>query len=257
MGKHLPHNPLIEAIFEFRWLLHKDTSKNIEYDENYNFLIGLFYNKIKDLFPIRENLPSSQMPSEMIPYVPQFRFSKKEMTWPLVQLGPGILTVNDTEAYAWDKNFEDLCCKAIKDFYECYPDANKLKLKGITLRYINALTINNVNILEYMHNLLKLQISFPQSLFKESGIHPTPNSLSTVFSFPISKPEGMVIYKFAKGKKDNNDALIWEISIISKDEEKIDLPTNISTWLTNAHNIAEKSFLVFSEGKLYRSFENV
>lgn len=84
-----------------------------------------------------------------------------------------------------------------------------------------------------------------------------PNSLSTVFSFPISKPEGMVMYKFAKGKKDNNDALIWEISIISKDEETLDLPANIGKWLSDAHYIAKKSFFAFSEGELYRSFENV
>lgn len=257
MGKHLANSPLIEAIFEFRWLLHKDTSKNIEYDENYNFLIGLFYNGIKDVFPIRENLPSSQMPAEIIPYVPQFRFSKKEKTWPLVQLGPGILTVNDTDSYTWDNNFEDLCCKAIQNIYKCYPDTNNLNLKGLTLRYINALKIDDVNILEYMHNLLKLEINFPQSLFEETEIHSIPNSLSTVFSFPISKPEGMVMYKFAKGKKDNKDALIWEISIISKGEEKIELPTDIGKWLSDAHNIAEKSFFAFSEGELYRSFENV
>lgn len=257
MGKRLPNNPLIEAIFEFRWLLQKDTSKNIEYDENYNFLIGLFYNRIKDIFPYRENLPSSQMPAEIIPYVPQYRFSKKEKTWPLVQLGPGILTVNDTDSYAWENNFEDLCCKAIQNIYKCYPGTNNLNLKGLTLRYINALKIDNVDILEYMHNLLKLKINFPQSLFETTEIHSIPNSLSTVFSFPISKPEGIVMYKFAKGKKDNSDALIWEISIISKDAEKINLPTEIGKWLSDAHSIAEKSFFAFSEGELYRSFENV
>ena len=88
--------PLVEAIFELRWkLLQPDPQRPPEVDKNYKLAVGALFAKLHDDYPDHEPLPSSALPDEISAYVVQHRFKTRGSGWPLVQVGQGIMTVND------------------------------------------------------------------------------------------------------------------------------------------------------------------
>src|SRR5437773_12485491 len=96
----LPKKPLVEAIFELRWVLQQP-SEGEAIDPGFPIFLGRFYDKVSSDFPESENQPAALMPEMMTPYVVRNRFRKTTGGWPLVQIGTGIFSVNDTEGYDW------------------------------------------------------------------------------------------------------------------------------------------------------------
>ena len=94
--RELQKKPLIEAILELRW--HVDPSRG---DPNYSIFVGRLYDLLASKYPHYEQLPSSMIPSQMAANIAQHRFRVAEEKWPLVQVGPGIVTLNDTDNYTW------------------------------------------------------------------------------------------------------------------------------------------------------------
>jgi len=88
---NLTNKPLVEAIFEISWAI-EDVSP---IDQMWDILPGLYYGSLREEYPHVENLPTSQVPVQMTPNVVRHRFRKGKDAWPLTQLGPGILSVND------------------------------------------------------------------------------------------------------------------------------------------------------------------
>ncbi|MFQ6057112.1 MAG: TIGR04255 family protein, partial [Methanosarcinales archaeon] len=139
--KILKNKPLVEVIFELRWELH-EPAQGMKIDPHYKILIGRMYDRVKDEYPFHEQLPTATMPDEIAGYVVQHRFRKDKDKWPLIQIGPGIVTFNDTEGYIWE-DFEKRVCYLLDTLFEAYPDAeNNLKPNGLLLRYIDAVDFN-------------------------------------------------------------------------------------------------------------------
>ena len=103
----LQNKPLVEAIFELRWKL-EERSPGIKIDPHYKILVGAMYEKVKDRYPFPEQMPTVNIPDEMAAHVVQHRFRKAENEWPLVQVGPGIVTLNDTHGYTWARVGEQI-----------------------------------------------------------------------------------------------------------------------------------------------------
>ena len=101
--KELKNKPLVEAILELRWKL---SIQGI--DPHYSLLLGRFPERIEAKYPLHEPLPNAQFSDAMMPYILQHRFRPGLNKWPLIQIGPGVMTVNETEGYTWDK-FKELC----------------------------------------------------------------------------------------------------------------------------------------------------
>ena len=131
--KILENKPLVEAIFELKWNLQESES-GTRTDPHYKLLVGRIYEKIKDEYPFHEQLPTATMPDELVGYVIQHRFRKNENEWPLIQIGPGIITLNDTKGYTWD-NFKEKSICMLNTLFETYPDAEiNLNVNGLSLR---------------------------------------------------------------------------------------------------------------------------
>jgi len=78
------------------------TFAGMRVDPHYKILVGSLYEQLKEEYPFHQQLPTAFIPDEMLGYLVQHRFRKGENQWPLVQIGPGIITVNDTEGYIWE-----------------------------------------------------------------------------------------------------------------------------------------------------------
>src|SRR5947209_1729030 len=120
----LVKKPLVEAILEVRWAL-ETKQPGTQIDPQYKLLLGRFQERVRDRYPEYEQLPAAALPDELIPYNVQHRFRRNANGWPLVQLGPGLLTVNETETYDWT-TFRPLTLEAFQKLFEAYPQPERL-----------------------------------------------------------------------------------------------------------------------------------
>jgi uncharacterized protein (TIGR04255 family) len=173
-----------------------------------------------------------------------------------MQLGPGILTVNDTERYDWD-DFEPRCLNAVSMFLESYPGAITPQVQELTLRYIDAIPFDfrQGNVLEYLERSLKAHLSVPASLFEGLPVKPAPSSTSWVASFPLEDPEGTITVRFATGFKEQEPAVVWETLVTSDAAQAPDLRDGFAQWLSSAHKLTDDWFFKLIEGELRRRFE--
>ena len=253
--KVLKNKPLVEAIFELRWNL-KEVGEGIKVDPHYKILVGSLYSKLKDEYPYHEPLPAASLPDDMAGYVVQHRFRKGENDWPLVQIGPGILTVNDTAGYIWE-DFEAKIMSAVSSLFESYPDSAQLTINNLLLRYIDAVTFDyqTNSIFKFLSEHMKTGIDLHPKLFQDTGVDPGPSSFDWRFSFPGEKPDGTIHLRFVKGKKENADGLIWETMVQSAGKQASKMSDNIQDWLKEAHDLTDDWFFKLIEGELERRFE--
>lgn len=254
--KRLTDNPLIEAIFEFQWNLEK-TSSGIMTDPHYKILIGQLYDKIKEVYPFYEQLQTATIPDEIAGYLIQHRFRKNKDEWPLIQLGPGIITLNDTERYVWE-DFEKKILFILDNLFKLYPHmGSDIMIKKLLLRYINAIEFNfeNMDIFNFLENKMKIKIGMNKKLFLNTGVTELPLGFDLRSSFHSKIPRGAIHLRFARGKKKNADALIWETMVESLGEDVPQTQIKIEEWVNNAHNLAEDWFFKIIEGDLFRRFE--
>lgn len=253
--KVLKNKPLIEAIFEIKWGL-KDISEGLRIDPHYKILIGSLYSKLKEEYHFHEMLPSASIPDDIAGHIIQHRFRKGKNQWPLIQIGPGILTVNDTDGYIWEE-FEQKIIQAANDFFEIYPEPETLKIKSLLLRYIDAVEFDftSGDIFNFLSGKMKTTVQPYERLFSDTGVAKAPLSFDWRFSFPCIKPEGIINLRFSRGKKENVDSLIWETMVQSTNEQVSAMPEGITDWLNDAHNLTDDWFFKLIEGDLERRFE--
>ena len=254
--KVLKNKPLVEAIFELRWNL-QEPAPGMKMDQHYKLLIGRIYDKLNDEYSFYEQLPTATMPDEMMGYMVQYRFRKEKDKWPLIQIGPGIITVNDTEGYIWE-DFEKRIIQAVNALFEVYPESkNNLKVNRLLLRYIDAIAFDfeKDNIFTFLREQVKTKINLYQDLFKDTRVKKLPLSLDLRFSFASTKPKGAIRLRFVQGKTKGSGALILETMVESVSEDAPKVQNEIADWIKEAHNLADDWFFKLIEGELLRRFE--
>src|SRR5438034_9047205 len=97
--KPLKNKPLVEALVEIRWQLEPGSATGLSRDPHYKFLLGKLFETVKARFPHHEELPAASVPEEMTSHVVHHRFRKTPSGWPLIQVGPGIFSVNEAVRY--------------------------------------------------------------------------------------------------------------------------------------------------------------
>lgn len=224
-------------------------------DPHYKLLPGRIYDRVKDDYPIHEPLPTSGMPDEIAGYVIQHRFRKSKNGWPLVQLGPGIITLNDTEKYDWD-DFKNRIHKLIGAFYETYPQKDNLKISGLFLRYIDAIDLDfsHDNVFTFLQEKLKTQVILNKELFEGTGVNDTPINIDLSFSYQSTKPVGTIHQRFRRGKKAEKESLIWETIITTDKDNKPENKNEIIKWISAAHELTDDWFFKTIKGELEERF---
>ncbi len=254
--KILKNKPLVEAIFELRWNL-QESAPGIKVDPHYKLLIGRLYDKLNDEYPFHEQLPAATMPDEIAGYIVQHRFRKGKDKWPLVQIGPGIITVNDTDGYIWE-DFEKRIIQTFNILFEVYPESkSNLTVNRLLLRYIDAIAFDfeKDDIFTFLKEQVKMEIKLYQKLFEDTRVEKSPLGLDLRFSFASAEPKGAIHLRFVRGKRKESDALIWETMVESVSEDVPKVQNEIADWAKEAHNLTDDWFFKLIEGELSRRFE--
>lgn len=253
--RRLVRKPLVEALLEVRWALETGTAPEMKRDPHYKFLLGTLFQTVKNEYPHREELPIASVPEEITPYVVHHRFRAARDGWPLLQVGPGIFTVNDTVDYEW-KAFERRINEAIPKLVAAHPTPEALRFEMLMLRFINAipLDLGEVNVIDFLSSKMKTTLSLPPSIFESHTLSRTPVEFSTQFVFPCKNPAGVLVFKFNTGRKGSETALLFELRFISRGQHVPPMPDGFQQWAIAAHAIVEMSFFQLIEGELEKEF---
>lgn len=254
MVKELKNKPLVEAIFEIRWKLQGAPS-GPKTDPHYKLLLGRLFDRFLLDYPDHEQLPTANIPDELVGYIVQHRFRVAANKWPLVQVGPGIFSVNSTADYTW-QDFRPRVVSALEKLYDAHPKVGDLMVTNLILRYIDAVDFDYASdsAFDFLCDNLKLTISLPTNLFNNTDVENRPNSLVWQCSFKCQRPKGIISIRFATGQKNNVPAIVWETIVESAGDDLPSMPKDFSNWIDAAHEITDDWFFKMIEGELERRF---
>jgi uncharacterized protein (TIGR04255 family) len=257
MAEKLAKPPLVEAIFELRWdnppadPLRPETAA-------YRLLPGRLYDRVKEKYPVAESLPTAALPDEMVNQSVQYRFRTAPEQWPLIQVGPGVLTLNETEGYDWP-DFSNRCHELIGHLLEVKSGPSDLRPNDVRLRYLDAIEFDfaTEDILHFLREKMNITVNFAESLFNipDVQLSTAPSHLIFESAFQCNKPAGTAFLKLQLGQKRGQKALIWDTIVRSSGNDAPKLPTEFAAWLGSAHLITHEWFLRLTQGELYRSFQ--
>jgi uncharacterized protein (TIGR04255 family) len=252
--KQLKSKPLIEAILEVRWGPPTPPPK-LQADPHYKLLLGRFYDRVQTDYPVHEQLPTALLPDEMVHQTVQHRFRAGENDWPLVQLGPGIFTINETAKYHWP-DFEARADAAVKKLLEAHPRVSDLRVESLILRYIDAVGFDYQmeDVFAFLQDKMRVSISLPEELFNPEVVISRPHNFAWQTTFQCRKPAGVVVLKFDTGQKETKPLLRWETMVVSSGGDVPEMPQSFDAWLVAAHEVIDDWFFKLIAGELEDRF---
>ena len=189
-SEDLPKKPLVEAILELRWRLEPAIGPSAGRDPGFKILLGRFFDRVRNSYPTVVDLPATQIPEEMLPHVVRHQFRAGPDAWPLLQLGPGILTANETAGYTW-RTFRPRLSEAIAVLFSSYPrDLYPFVPTHIVLRYLNAIPLEprTDQALLFLKNSLHTEISLDATLADTVHDLNQPWGINLNLTFPMKSP---------------------------------------------------------------------
>jgi len=245
--KKLKNAPLKEVIFELLWELPLDPT-GFPIDLDFELAQGIFADKIKKEFPIhKKTIPEGLQNFRMYPK-PIHQFWKGEITWPVVQLGHGIMTVNDTDAnYIWEENFLPNIKESLEILIHSYSNAQRFT--HASLKYIDSIDLTDDD-----KELSKfISKNFQTDLINR---YPLPGSLTGVnisqtFELP-DKTRMQINIQTAKNNATNKPAIAWITSVEKKGLFNKD---EIIDWIVLAHEQVSETFVNMLDRGFYDSFD--
>lgn len=238
----LPKAPLLEVVFELRWnLTGNDDLARVQY------LYGDIYNELKSKYPYRESILPVDFPVEMAINQPAHRFRAAQNGYPLIQLGPGIITHNTIDAlYEW-QDFFDNTSELISTFLKIYPFKEDKNLSpGILYLDFFPFDFEKHDAHQFVNE--NFNVKFDQSFYNNKKF-PTDFNMGFAFSVDL----GELRISFQKGKNNNQEGILLQTRI--NGNQLIAEHEKLSHWLQEAHTLSSDLFKQLTRGKLYESFK--
>lgn len=238
----LPKAPLLEVIFEMRWQIKQKSDLT-----KYQYLIGDLYSTIKETYPVRESLAPPEVPTDILINNPVHRFRKGKNQYPLVQIGPGLLTLNTTdENYYWN-DFYSWAETLNKEFFSVFPIESETFKSNLLYLDFFKFDFKNQNVNDFINQ--SFNISINQGFMNETG---NPFHLDLGFFYETNLGNLSVTLKKGQNSK-KEDGIVMQTSLHGKDSMKSS--DNVLSWLNQAHEFSSYLFKEITKGELYNSFK--
>ncbi len=237
----LPNAPLQEVVFELLWEMDYDNSGK-PIDPEFEFAQGLFAGKIKKDFPLHKRTIPEGAPFSIYPK-PIHQFWKGENQWPVVQLGPGILTVNDIEQnYTW-KKYKRLVLDTVQLLNTVY--TKKLRFIFISLKYIDAVETKGENVLGFINKNFNVDIKNRFQYDNEIV------NLKINETFRIENVGNLDVLISSGFNQEQKPAVLWQSNIFFKHKF---FEFDIQKWIEEAHNVVSNHFKEIVKDSFYANF---
>ena len=247
--------PILEAIFEMRWDLAPVPNTQVRRDPAYPLLYGRLYDRFKKEYTVVEDLPSVQAHPDASPYMVRHRMRKAADKWPLVQVGPGVITVNEGKEYSWDK-FREEIIRFFEAFTDFYPASTfPLNIIKTELRFINGIEIQEgENPLQFLSEKLHTKIEMDSALFAPNKVLPIPEGISLNAGFKTEQPQGQVMLGIGSGEIMDKSAMLQQMLLQSIGENAPQDLGTLDPWLDGMHKIAKNWFETLCRGEVMKRF---
>lgn len=230
----LPNAPLQEVIFEVRWDLDAQDGTNLLHDPKFEIGLGGLRKLVRSHFPEVVRKFHESVPVQLLPHTATWQFRPKPGGWPLIQLGHGVLTVNDTDvAYDWDTVFHPLIKDALQWLEEAYEGAPAYSMAE--LRYIDSVRIKDHGFTDwstFVNENLNIAVTNtfrPNGRVVEVGLHQV-----------IQLEEGgQLLVAVNSGKRDKDEAMIWQTAIHQPGPFD---RGSLLEWVAGAHTLSKDVF---------------
>jgi uncharacterized protein (TIGR04255 family) len=247
--KKLPYAPLQEVIFEGKWELSLDTQTKAFIDPELQFALGKFKQSISQTFPVYKSKFPPDIPQQLLTHQPIHQFWTGEGVWPVLQLGPGIVTVNDTaKNYEWENVFFPLVKETLGNVRKAYD--NEMNFILYTLRYIDVVNIQDYAFKNWQEFVME-NINFQ---FKNGFA--TPGTLNNFRFEQAFEIPGIGLLEISLSNGQNNkkeDIFVWQTAVSGRNSINCD---GLIDWLVDAHNNCSGIFKEICKEKFYGSFIN-
>ncbi len=259
--------PLSEAWLEIRWRLQPSPIPGQLQDPDFPFALGVFYSAVKERYPHKQDLDASRAPVTLLPFVVRHQFWTGEGRWPVLQVGPGVATVNLTEPYSWELFRREalfLRSKLVDSFGGAMQPT-----EVIALRYLNAepFDFSQADTLSFLKANLNTKVEFPSRIPNGFTTRPFPSTLNIQASYELIEPKGTANIILTTGARDmpsragppSNpvNVLMWQLEVASVGGYAPPLSEEapFAAWLDSAHLAVHEWFFSFVEGDLLRKYK--
>lgn len=256
----LNYPPLAEAWLEIRWQLEAIERPNVMRDPGYAFALGQFYEKVKDQFPYRNPLPASEAPDHLLPHMVRYQFRASKGGWPLLQIGPGVATVNFTESYNWAE-FKEKALYLRSNIYRSYSES-KLETERVILKYRNSepFQFSAENFLDFLKDKLNTSIVLPTYIPGPTSYDDLPEGADIQLAFRLEEPQATGKLRVVTALRTQNgeeEITVWELSVESNSEGAPDIGSGeqFAHWLDSAHAVTHEWFFSLIDGPLLRKYQ--
>ncbi|WP_215405911.1 TIGR04255 family protein [Vibrio gigantis] len=240
--------PLVEAIFELRW---GEVAPNQFSYKNHGASGDVFLQKFsiqasKHGYEFVEKVDNSDAPP--LPHHAHYRFRKEENSWPCLQIGLGVFTVNQT-ADGYDKQeFHRSIEDGINAWRSTLGDDIKDVLDTLTiiLRFQDFFPDDNETTeLQKLEDSFGIKLTFPEK-FADSASR--INNVEMNFSLKCESPDAsMASISLKKALSKGNikgilaDTVVFtRYNAIVKNET--DIKKDIAQWIEEAHEFQSQTF---------------
>ena len=242
----LPKAPLKEVVFDILWEM-KQNEGGLPFDSGFEFAQGIFAQKIRQLLPIYKRTMPENAPIMVYPQAIH-QFWRDELTWPLVQFGPGILTINETEgSYDWDDHYGQLIDDVLTMLTDSYE--KPLMLTQMQLRYVDAVEITNE---QYQTIDRFVADNLCVNLVNEFELPGPLASLQIQQSFRLA--DGTLLYlsiNDGRNTSTQQPAIIWTTTVVKRGRFSIE---ETKEWKNVAHQQASNIFQKMMSPSFYQTF---
>jgi len=241
----LPNAPLLEVIFELRWELITDDEKN-----RYQYLHGDLYNALRSQYPVRELVFPAHFPVDVYLNQVAHRFRKAPDEYPLIQIGPGVFTVNtNDENYIWDE-YQEWIKKGVDSLINL-ESFNKNTRISLALKYFDFLPFDykSMDIKDFLRDNLHIKVE--QDFYKNEG---PPHNINLGFSYGTDVGILNIGINKAQINVNHEEGIIIQIEVVQTNLTA-DIPA-VNRWLKGARELTKTTFLEMTKGNLQEMFSN-
>jgi uncharacterized protein (TIGR04255 family) len=236
--------PLKEVVFELFWDLKPlpNNTNMILGDPQFELALGVFASKVAEKGFVKAKALNNT--NVKINYKAAYQFWVSEMKWPVIQIGPGIMTVNDVAtSYQWKSSFLPnikMACEAVTQSY-----AGGMTPLSIRLQYINSKTFTKgEDPMEFVESQLMSNVQSPIKKGKRIN-------LNIVQQFEQDDKSILnVIIKTNKTNANEEQELVWSIGV----EKALGTGVDIFQVLESAHSLASSTFVEMINPDLYATY---
>ncbi|CAG9244883.1 TIGR04255 family protein [Paraburkholderia caribensis] len=252
--------PLLEVVLELHWgkvSVDPTGGQSIQFSSDDQ---ELFYGQFTGVARKRGFLNTERVlpPGVVAPHVALYRLRKSPNTFPALQIGLGMLSVNEGGAgYEWEQ-YRAACLNGLEILSEGHPSGlEALPPLRAVLKYRDAFPLHGRPGVAFIKDNLNISISVPKDLSEGELFAGEIDGCAVRFSRKLTDPVGVLSVGVQEALLNGSASVIMDTDVISDDSTfggtfTID---KVLTWLDRAHEVQRLAFRSLIKPTFLKSME--